>query len=378
MRFDVDLQQPEAVENTLTTTSQTDSMYLTPLTSGNCSPSTFISQVKQGQQDHYVQTHVSTITHSISESKETSVSGQDVTSITPVKIDPGTTNAPVNPGSLSSALKGLNLVGNVPTESSLISGPFQIIAHTGNIHAAGMTDLQILDDDGKPIQVPVQLVTTADNQCSIHLLSLAVESDDKEPTLLPNNEDFLPKEEKAYEINETLKFDQPSKTSTPAVHIGLLDDTILAGNINGNKPVHGPTPVMLPTPDTPLTPVTLPTPVTLLTPVTPPTPVTLPTPLPMSATLPNADKSPSNTHDTESTSEIVLDTRKEVDAETAKEFEEGKDENLYLDEKPLGTKCGKSEEKIILKTPEERTRKRQKFPGLNAYMGFKKNCFDVI
>ena len=45
----------DGVENTLASESQTDDLYLTPLTSGNLSQSTFIPVLQNAEQNHYVQ-----------------------------------------------------------------------------------------------------------------------------------------------------------------------------------------------------------------------------------------------------------------------------------------------------------------------------------
>ena len=65
-------------------------------------------------------------------------------------------------------------------------------------------------------------------------------------------------------IIQTIKIEEPCKTSTPAAHIKCLDEMILAGNFDGRTPIHGPTP------DTPPTPVTSPTPVETQSQFTPP------------------------------------------------------------------------------------------------------------
>ena len=90
------------------------------------------------------------------------VSATDVPANPPIETVPSSTTQQGH-GNLTSALNDLNLVGNIQGDS-VVPGPFQIIGHSGNFNANGLADLQILDSNGKPIQVPVQIVSTADNQ----------------------------------------------------------------------------------------------------------------------------------------------------------------------------------------------------------------------
>ena len=169
----------------------------------------------------------------------------------PIDTAPSSTTSQGH-GNLTSALNDLNLVGNIQRDS-VVPAPFQVIGHTGTFDANGLTDLQILDSNGKPIQVPVQIVSTADNQCSIHFLSIAVDGEDKPILTVQEIDSTVPGED--LNIIQSIKLEEPCKTSTPAAHIKRLDETILAGNFDGRPPIHGPTPDTKPTPVTPPTPV---------------------------------------------------------------------------------------------------------------------------
>ena len=109
-----------------------------------------------------------------------------------------------------------------------------------------VTDLQILDVNGQQIQVPLQLVRNPEtDECAIHVLSLEVESDVTPNADVKNDATLLIKHEKKEETPgedlSTLRFEEPNHTSTPAIHMNGLNDTILAGNLT-TKPVHGLTP----------------------------------------------------------------------------------------------------------------------------------------
>ena len=231
----VDVNQVQAETTQLTDISQPDDSSVSTLTSGNTLVSNPILTPPVGtlEQSHFVQSgHVLEV-------KPTDASNLPVVS---VNNDSGFASSPIN-GSLSSALKGLNLVSN---ESSIIPGPFQIIGHTGTLDANVLTDLQILDTNGQPIQVPVQIVSTNNNECAIHLLSVQVDSDKSDN--LNNIQEYhhnIVKVSTSEDVT-AMPFDQPCQTSTPAVHMDRLDETILAGNIMTPTVVHGPTPDKLP------------------------------------------------------------------------------------------------------------------------------------
>ena len=234
-----DFNTAEQVQQLTTKTEDT----VASLTSGKLATNSVLPTTMQNwEQSHFVQSHVNVVTPVANESS-ISVANDQLSA----NIDSGIASSPLTSGTatLSSALKGLNLVNNLPNENApAIPGPFQIIGHTGNVDVHGITELQILDTNGKPIQVPVQLVTTNNDECAIHLLSLQVDDQnddvkvDTECQQKENAAQMITSEET--DLANITSFEQPCQTSTPAIHIDGLNDTILAGNLQ--KAVHGPTP----------------------------------------------------------------------------------------------------------------------------------------
>ena len=146
-------------------------------------------------------------------------------------------------GSLSSALNGLKIINSAGSskdtcpETSLITGPFEIVGHTTTFQQNGLTDLQIVNEMGTHLQtVPIQVVTTDDNNCAVHFLSIVEEpltevmSKDEKAALHPPQQVPTEGNGKNKEITNIL-FDEPGRASTPAVNMEGLDETILAGNI---------------------------------------------------------------------------------------------------------------------------------------------------
>ena len=220
--------------------------YGASLTSGKSTTNPNPKSLQTPEQNHFVQSPVNVVANTATNLAIVSLSNENT-----INIDSGFVSSPIGSSTvtLSSALKGLNLVSNIPSDDNqnpLLPGQFQIIGHTGAADANGVTDLQILDVNGQQIQVPVQLVRNPEtDECAIHFLSLEVESDVTPNADVKNDATLLIKHEKKVETSgedlSTLRFEEPNHTSTPAIHMNGLNDTILAGNLT-TKPVHGPTP----------------------------------------------------------------------------------------------------------------------------------------
>ena len=129
---------------------------------------------------------------------------------------------------LATALGNMNLLGT-PQTHSVIPGPFQVVGQTDalNVHPNEITNLQILDSHGVPINIPIQVLNdNAASGSSIHVLSLVEEAnkDGSVPNVTEKKESSL------YQDKNNLSFSEPCKTSTPAGHLETLNDTIVAGS----------------------------------------------------------------------------------------------------------------------------------------------------
>ena len=150
--------------------------YDASLTSGKSTTNPNLKSLQTPEQNHFVQSPVNVVANTATNLAIVSLSNENT-----INIDSGFVSFPIGSSTvtLSSALKGLNLVSNIPSDDNqnpLLPGQFQIIGHTGAADANGVTDLQILDVNGQQIQVPVQLVRNHEtDECAIHFLSLKVE-----------------------------------------------------------------------------------------------------------------------------------------------------------------------------------------------------------
>ena len=136
-------------------------------------------------------------------------------------------------GELSSAMQNMHLL-NAESKQQLINDPFEILgtANVVNINVDEITKLAIVDANGVPMQIPVQVLTGKESdECAIHVLSLTVEEKKEEQNLQISPETHV----KITEDN--IAFHEPCRTSTPAGQIDALNDTIVAGHTFHPTPI---------------------------------------------------------------------------------------------------------------------------------------------
>ena len=196
-------------------TAQEDTVYVSSLTSGN---------VKNNASSNI--TTEQTMSAEYQNQNQSVQSQQSTEKIdqnrTDVHVDIVNSSSNLNsPGGLSSGMQNMQIISD-SANPSLLKGPFEVIGQTETVNLNEITSVQILDSNGIPMHIPIQVLAGEKNSdySAIHLLSVEVD-DVKEKC--DNTE---------VKVNgQNLHFHEPCLTSTPARHLEALNDTIVAGHI---------------------------------------------------------------------------------------------------------------------------------------------------
>ena len=207
----------EALQSNLQSTSQEHENVVPHFLSGKPPPSDPVKSVVVVNQNHDV---LDVGKNNGTEHKIVGAADKVITG--PANLTPSTdTDFNVNNTvSLSSALQSLNILGGAASTSKdqIIQGPFEVVGQASIISPNEISGLQLVDADGVPLQIPVQVLTNSGENGQIHMLSLKI--DDTSTTCSAQEVLQITDETKTNGEERKSPLSEPCRSSTPAMSNG--------------------------------------------------------------------------------------------------------------------------------------------------------------